>query len=199
MLIGVENDGTSCFWPHIYQGSISNVGIVKASGPFTELERDSVVSADRGFKLVEFAKNYGVNWIVPPSVFSGKSVTDDELKETYKIARVRIVVERSTRRLKKWAQLNGPLLISDFARLDVGIRVILHLSKSLPPLSRKNPVEIISLEQSLYNDNQSSATTEQDLEDAHLLLGFASESLLMSDLLTVELGPGFCLSKNDTL
>lgn len=66
VLLRVESDGNPCFSSHIYQGSISDVAVVKASGLFTKLKRDSVVLADKGFKLVEFAKNFDVSWIVRP-------------------------------------------------------------------------------------------------------------------------------------
>lgn len=58
-------------------------------------------------------------------------MSSDELRATYKIARVRIIVERAIGRLKKWAQLRGPLIISDLERLDVELakRVATHLCR----------------------------------------------------------------------
>lgn len=187
VLIGVEGNGNPCFCSHIYQGSISDIAIVKASGLFTKLERGSVVLADRGSILVEFAKNFGVNWIVPPSVYSGEGMTSDELKDTHKIARVRIIVERAIGRLKKWAQLHGPLLISDLGRLDIEIRVILHLCKFLPPLIRNIHSEMETLPDSAVLEDYDSSKMEHQIEDANLLLNFANASLSVFDLLTSEL------------
>ena len=48
------------------------------------------------------ARNYGVTYIVPPSAKKGHGFDEQELKETYKIARVRILVERWIGRLKTW-------------------------------------------------------------------------------------------------
>ena len=134
ILIGVETDGNVALLSHAFMGGISDIAIVKACGLLDRLEEGSVVLADRGFQLVDVARDHGIRWIVPPSAPTGRGFREKEMTETYKIARARILVERTIGRLRVFRQLEGPLSITSLDRVDKELEVVCHLCKFFPPL-----------------------------------------------------------------
>lgn len=92
-------------FPITYVQGISDVEIVNRCGFLDNFKPGSVVLADRGFLLTELAASKGITWIVPPNAPQHRGLTGEELWSTYKIARVRIHVERSIEMLESWRAL----------------------------------------------------------------------------------------------
>ena len=86
ILIGVETDGNVAFLSHAFMGGISDIAIVKVCGLLNRLEEGSVVLEDRGFQLVDVARDHGICWVVPPSAPTSRGFKEREMTETYKIA-----------------------------------------------------------------------------------------------------------------
>lgn len=135
ILVAVEPNGNFCFVSNMYQGGKSDVDvpIVQRSRLLEKPKPGSAVLADRGFQASEFAASAGIIWIVPPSAPQNRGTSKQELETTYKIAGVRIHVERSIGRLKIF-QLDGPLPINSLERKGKEILIISHLCKFLPQL-----------------------------------------------------------------
>ncbi|XP_055330789.1 uncharacterized protein LOC129583099 [Paramacrobiotus metropolitanus] len=163
VFVAMEPNGNICYVSHIYQGSISDVEIDKRSRFLDCLPLGSVILADRGFQLKELAASKGITWIVPPSVEGNCGMTYAELELTYKIARVRIHIERAIGRMKRWRELDGPLEITTLERKDKEIQVVAHLCKFLPDLIPEIEASVPSDDSMEPQDNVCSAFSVQDI------------------------------------
>lgn len=95
-----------------YEGSISDVEIVKQSGFLDHLEAGDLVLADRGFTIREILAEKGVDLNIPPFLNGRKKLTAEEEIYTKQIARVRIHVERCIERIKKFRLLSKVIPLS---------------------------------------------------------------------------------------
>ncbi|KAG5286446.1 hypothetical protein AALO_G00014950 [Alosa alosa] len=97
-LIGIAPHGPVTFVSALFAGSISDKQITRESGVLSLLKPEMAVMVDRGFLI---------NDIVPckvyrPPFLSGRSqMSASEVTETQAIARLRVHVERSIRRVKE--------------------------------------------------------------------------------------------------
>ena len=101
-LIGVSPSGSITFVSHLFNGSISDVAIVKMSGFLDLLEDGDNCMADKGFRIRKLLDAKGVTLNLPPFRNNMQPFTPAEVKETEEIASVRIHVERAIGRVKEY-------------------------------------------------------------------------------------------------
>lgn len=105
-LISCTPDGLVNFISEGYGGRASDVTIVENCGYLDKLAPNTAVMADRGFKNIAHilhAKRCVL--IRPPSVSKTQSSSKDEVKESKRIAALRIHVERVISRLREYKML----------------------------------------------------------------------------------------------
>ncbi|XP_014670846.1 PREDICTED: uncharacterized protein LOC106811658 [Priapulus caudatus] len=112
VLIGVAPCGAVMYVSDAFEGSMSDVEIVKQSGFLDHLKRGDLVIADRGFTIRELLGERGVDLNIPPFLHGRDRLTPDEEKLTRQIARVRIHVERGIERIKKFRLLQKVIPLS---------------------------------------------------------------------------------------
>ena len=119
-LIGITPCGCISFVSDGYPGSITDDEIVRASGLLDLLERGDAVMADRGFTDWTSMRARGLELIIPAlSHAKGKGegrerapFTAEENERTYRIANVRIHVERMMRSIKAgWRCFHAPVSV----------------------------------------------------------------------------------------
>ncbi|CAN7975661.1 unnamed protein product, partial [Ixodes persulcatus] len=101
-LVGISPDGTVTFLSQLFLGSMSGKECVRQSEflalPFDE--NDSAM-ADKGFLISELLAEINVRLNIPPFLGQG-TFTESQVKETEKIASLRIHVERRIQRIKSF-------------------------------------------------------------------------------------------------
>ena len=108
-LVGIASSGGITFVSELYDGSISDVEIVKWY--FTERmwsDSDSLM-ADRGFTIQNLLKPLGVSLNIPAFLQGREQLTMEEVTESQTIAAVRIHVERAIQRVKKFRQIRNEI------------------------------------------------------------------------------------------
>ncbi|KAI5718914.1 hypothetical protein M8J76_001696 [Diaphorina citri] len=89
-------------------GRLTDMYIVEDCGYLEKLSAGSVVLADRGFKQLEtLLHKKQCSLKRPPSVSAGVKLTKDQVKETKKIASLRVHVERVIKRLREYKFLDA--------------------------------------------------------------------------------------------
>ena len=76
-------------------GRASDKFIVNDSGFLDSLESSDFVMAERGFKIRELLLMIRCTLAIPPRAAKGNQMTEQEIKETKRIANVRIYVEQA--------------------------------------------------------------------------------------------------------
>lgn len=119
-LIGITPCGSISFVSDGFPGSISDDEIVRQSGLLEMLERGDAIMADRGFTDWTSLRLRGLELIIPAlSHAKGKGegrdraeFTKEENERTYRIANVRIHVERMMRFIKAgWRIFDAPISV----------------------------------------------------------------------------------------
>ncbi len=106
LLVGIMPTGTITFLSKLYSGSISDLSIVQKSGLLKKLSRNNDVMADRGFKIRHLLLKRGCTLNIP--AFShGQNLSYKAVRNSRRIASVRIHVERAIGRMKTFRILNG--------------------------------------------------------------------------------------------
>ena len=106
LLVGIMPTGAITFLSKLYSGSISDLHIVKQSGLINKLDINDNVMADRGFNIrhLLLPKKCTLNI---PAFSHGKALGAKALRQSRKIASVRIHVERAIHRIKTFKVLSG--------------------------------------------------------------------------------------------
>lgn len=90
-----------------YGGRITDAKIIEISGFLNHLVPGMQIMADRGFKSVDsLLLKKGCTLVRPPSVFANVKPTKDEVKETKRIASLRVIIENVIGRLRHFSQLS---------------------------------------------------------------------------------------------
>jgi len=97
-LIGVAPNGTITFVSELYPGSVSDKQIVLHSKVLDQMQPGDLILADKGF-LLHDSLPQGVTVNIPPFLTTQQFSTA-QVKETTRIARARIHVERAIQRIK---------------------------------------------------------------------------------------------------
>ena len=108
-LVGIAPSGAITFVSELFDGSISDIEMVKRSGMLQkELWEDGdSVMADRGFTITELLKPLGVALNIPAFLKGQDQLSHEDITESQTIAAVRIHVERAIQRLKKFRQIRN--------------------------------------------------------------------------------------------
>ncbi len=106
LLVGIMPTGTITFLSQLYSGSISDLSIVQKSGLLEKLSPGNDVMADRGFNIRHLLLKKRCTLNIP--AFShGRNLSHKAVRNSRRIASVRIHVERAIRRMKTFKILNG--------------------------------------------------------------------------------------------
>jgi hypothetical protein len=133
LLVGIMPTGAITFLSKLYNGAISDLHITKCSGLMDQLEEGDDVMADRGFNIRNMLLKKKCTLNIP-SFTHGKSLSEKGVKRSRKIARLRIHVERSIRRMKSYKILSGiiPLKLRYcLNKIMIIVSVLCNLQKRL--------------------------------------------------------------------
>lgn len=110
-MVGIAPTGGITFISELFDGSISDVEIVKRSGILQkELWEDGdYVMADRGFTIKELLEPLGVSLNIPAFLKGKDQLSREDISESQTIATVRIHVERAIQRIKKFRQIRNEI------------------------------------------------------------------------------------------
>ncbi|XP_046874125.1 uncharacterized protein LOC124466350 isoform X2 [Hypomesus transpacificus] len=101
-LIGISPSGLITFVSDLYTGSISDKEITRKSGILSLLEEGDQVMADKGFLIGDLLSDINVSLVIPPFLGPNAQFSEEEVRQTQEIARLRIHVERAIRRIKEY-------------------------------------------------------------------------------------------------
>lgn len=111
-LISSTPDGYINFISEGYGGRSTDVLLVEKSGYLECLPENCTVMADRGFKNIDYMiEKKKCKLVRPPSVFSNKKSTKEEVLETKRKASLRIHIERVIGRLREFKTLKPHALM----------------------------------------------------------------------------------------
>ncbi|XP_043286594.1 uncharacterized protein [Venturia canescens] len=136
-LIAITPDGFVCKLSKGYGGRATDSFITNDCGLLSCIEPGDTVLADKGFPQIksELLKRNAL-LVIPPFAFDPQ-FTNSEIDETYKIASVRIHVERAIQRIKL-CNILKLIPISLLPYLDAIMHMCCVIANSKPPLI-KNP------------------------------------------------------------
>ena len=103
--------GAAVFSSDAYPGKVTDPMLTKACGYIDRAEKGDLMSADRGFEGCKHDFNkLGVDLVAPPTRFRNQGqFTEDEARETFKQANLRIHIERAYARAKAYKMLGQEL------------------------------------------------------------------------------------------
>ncbi len=112
-LVGITPNGAISFLSDCWGGRASDISITEDCGLAEKLLPNDQVMADRGFKIGEYLAYYQCSLTIPPSTQGNLQMRKDDVKQTSKVANLRIFVEKAIRRMKEYAILKTelPLLL----------------------------------------------------------------------------------------
>ena len=135
-LIGVSPSGSITFVSQLYDGSISDKEIVRKSGI---LEKElwsprDIVMADRGFTIEGDLKEWNVDLNIPSFLGGRAQLTTAEVIKSQTIASVRIHVECTIQRVKKFKVIRNKMPLTLRGSANHLWTVCYLLCNFLPPL-----------------------------------------------------------------
>lgn len=132
-LIGIAPSGLITFISRGYGGRATDAFITNDCGILDKLEDGDVILADKGFPNIKL--NEQILLVMPPfAKRNQKQFSAEEVQETYKVASVRIHVERAIQRLKIFRLIGSRIAIDMIPRLDMVMHVCAVLVNLGPPL-----------------------------------------------------------------
>ncbi|KAJ8030934.1 Protein ALP1-like [Holothuria leucospilota] len=134
VLVGITPNGQFSFVSRSYGGRASDVHIVRESGFLDLIEPYDTIMADRGFPIQEDLMLRFSSLEIPPAAKGNRQMTRSNVKQTKKVANLRIHVERAINRLKDFKILSGTLPISLIPQADDIITICAALTNLLPDL-----------------------------------------------------------------
>ncbi|XP_049524298.1 uncharacterized protein LOC119452548 [Dermacentor silvarum] len=106
-LVAITPCGAVCFRSKSYGGRFSDAFITVDSGFLNLVQPGDVVMADKGFPGIRAGlEGTQAVLVMPPFLQGGGQFSESDVHETYKIAQVRIHVERAIQRIKMFNILN---------------------------------------------------------------------------------------------
>jgi hypothetical protein len=140
-LVGVSPTGAFTFVSDLYGGNASDKFIVEHSGFLNNVEYGDDIMADRGFVIRSLLADRGATLNMPPftrrcAKGKGKRLNDSEIKQTRKIAKHRIHVERGIQRLKQFKILQNEIPSSLKDVINDCVLLAASLCNLLKPLAK---------------------------------------------------------------
>ena len=139
-LVGISPSGALTFVSQLYDGSTSDVEIVRRSGLLTkELwnEGDSIM-ADRGFTIANDLKKLKVDLNIPAFLNGREWFDTEDVQESQTIEAVRIHVERQMERIKRFKIIRNEISLSMHGSINQIWTVVCMLTNYMPPLIQKD-------------------------------------------------------------
>ena len=133
-LYGITPNGASSYISPCYGGRATDIHIVRDSGFLKKLEPFDQVMADRSFKIQNDLLSHSATLCIPPSVKTGRQMLSKEVKETSRIANVRIYVEQAIKRMKEFRIIKNELPVLLLPVIDDIVTVCASLVNLLDPL-----------------------------------------------------------------
>ncbi|KAG4068975.1 hypothetical protein HA402_005636, partial [Bradysia odoriphaga] len=122
-LVGIAPNGFVTYVSELYPGSISDKKLVAHCGVLKHLVPGDMILADKGF-LVEDILPFGVHLNIPPFLTT-EQFTPEQVRQTERVARARVHVERAINKIKNFrilqyipSELNG--LASEIFQVNYG-------------------------------------------------------------------------------
>lgn len=135
VLVGITPNGCFSYISDCYGGKASDKFIVEDSGFLKLLQPGDQVMADRGFHIQDLLAFYQCTLAIPPSSHTTLQMSGKDVRETSKIANVRIYVECAIRRLKEYQILKNELPVSLLPVADDLITICAALTNLKNPLA----------------------------------------------------------------
>ncbi|XP_061192207.1 uncharacterized protein LOC133200422 [Saccostrea echinata] len=141
-LLAISPSGTFIFVSKVYGGNVSDRFISHDSGFLDFVEEDDDIMADRGFTIRDLITNKKATLNIPPFTRKcawgkKKLLNVIEIKQTRKIAKLRIHVERAIQRLKLFRLVGNIIPWSLKPIMNQMIKVAAFLCNLMPPLVRR--------------------------------------------------------------
>lgn len=133
-LVSITPNGSISYVSPCYGGRASDKFIVRDCGFLNLIEPFDQIMADRGFKIKEDLLQYQAYLCIPPSTVMGMQQSANNVKETSRIANVRIYVEQAIGRLKKFRMLGAQLPVRCLPLCDDIVTVCCALVNLKRPL-----------------------------------------------------------------
>lgn len=133
-LVGITPNGLICYVSLCYGGRASDKFIVQKSSFLDQIEPYDQIMADRGFKIREDLMLFQASLAIPPSTTGKQQMLEKDVKETSRIANVRIYVEQAIGRLKNYKILKDELPITCLPLCDDIVITCCCLCNLMPPL-----------------------------------------------------------------
>ena len=133
-VIAIAPSGEVIHVSECYGGRATDSQITTEMGIIELLEPGDAVMADKGFPgIIEIVEHQGSFMIVPPTVREGRQFSPSENNRCYKVASVRIHVERTIRRIKYFKIMHSmPQYLAPVAdKIMIVICLIVNLMKDL--------------------------------------------------------------------
>ncbi|KAK6167374.1 hypothetical protein SNE40_021418 [Patella caerulea] len=133
-LVSITPNGMFSYVSPCYGGRASDKFIFNDCGFLKLIEPYDQVMADRGFKIKEDLMMVQATLAIPPSVVSNLPMVQRDVKETSRIANVRIYVEQAIGRLKTFRILKNEIPINCLPVCDDLVIICCALCNLMDPL-----------------------------------------------------------------
>ncbi|XP_028512639.1 uncharacterized protein LOC110231540 [Exaiptasia diaphana] len=137
-LVAITANGAPSYVSPCYVGRATDKFIVRDCGFLNFVEPYDQIMADRGFKIREELLLRHSALCIPPSTSAGMQMAAAEVKETSRIANVRIYVEQAIGRLKQFRILKNILPVSYLTLCDDSQSCVFTYSFKRPTVSMKD-------------------------------------------------------------
>ncbi|CAN7999422.1 unnamed protein product [Ixodes hexagonus] len=118
-LVAITPNGVICFCSKAYGGRCSDIHVTVDSGFLSVVRPGDVILADKGFPGIRAGlKDTDAVLVMPPFLSGNGQFSEQEVRDTYNIAQVRIHVERMIQRIKIYNILKTTVPISLIPLMD---------------------------------------------------------------------------------
>ncbi|XP_064462124.1 uncharacterized protein LOC135372447 [Ornithodoros turicata] len=139
-LVSVTPCGFISFLSKAYGGRASDSFVTSDSGFLELIEPGDLILSDKGFPSIKSSLEEGVI-VMPPFARGGEQFSAEEVDETYRIASVRIHVERCIQRMKVYAILTHKMRSEMLSCVDDIIHMCAILANLQPPIIQEEAPE----------------------------------------------------------
>ena len=117
-LVGITPSGAFCFISQAWGGRVTDRHLAANCGFLNLLETDDVILADRGFRIGDLLSEKNAKLIIRASTKNKNQLSAEEVRQSRKMSRVRVYIERAIRKMKTYKILESNLSISMFKKND---------------------------------------------------------------------------------
>ena len=130
-LVGIFPSGAITFISELYDGSTSDVEIVKRCGILNK----ELWSKDDDLQLKKQLEPLGVTLNIPSFLAGKDQLSQEEVTESQTIAAVRIHVERAIQRIKYFRQIRNEIPVTIHGSINQICTVLCLLCNFMPPIA----------------------------------------------------------------